>query len=70
MMGFREKYRRLNLDKSSQSQPLTNQVDHEAAKEAPENNVRAAKTPLGSIMSITHMDELVNRLKRSRESDL
>lgn len=68
MMGFQEKYKRLDIDKSSLSQSLTKAAKE--VKETPENNGRAGTNLLGPIMSITHIDELVNRLKRSRESNL
>ena len=69
MMGFQEKYKRLDIDKTSKSQPLTKDVKHEKAKGVKKaSNNNTGDSP--GKMSIPHIDELINRLKKSQESNL
>ena len=62
-MGFRENYRRLDIDKDNSS----NEV--KTAREV-NKNLKRLKSPIGSILSFTHVDELVHKLKRAKESNI
>ena len=64
MLAFRENYRRLNIDNAT---PITEKDKEPEPEDDPEKNF---KTPLGSFLSLSHVDDLVNRLKKSKESDI
>lgn len=63
-MGFHENYRRLNIDKeesSSEGDKTSGEVD---------KNLNTVNSHIGSIISFTHVDELVHKLKKARESNI
>lgn len=63
LMGFHENYRRLNIDQESSSK------EDETSGEV-DKNLNRLKSPIGSILSFTHVDELVHKLKKARESNI
>lgn len=63
LMGFRENYRRLNIDKESSSK------EDKTSGEVDKSRNRL-NSPIGSILSFTHVDELVHKLKKARESNI
>ena len=60
LLGFRENYRRLNIDKEDTSKGSNEQ----------ETDSKRLNSPIGSILSFTHVDELVHRLKKAKESSI
>ena len=63
LLGFHKNYRRLDIDKENSSKELKTQrkVD---------KNPKRLKSPIGSILSFTHVDELVHKLKKAKESNI
>ena len=51
----------LNKDSSSKEDKRSGEVD---------KNLNRLNSPIGSILSFTHVDELVHKLKRARESNI
>ena len=64
LMGFREKYRRLDIDKDDSSD------EKKAPPQEVNKNLKRLKSPIGSILSFTHVDELVHKLKKAKESNI
>lgn len=62
LLGFHENYRRLNIDKEDTSKEVKSQETDKMS--------RAERTPIGSLLSFTHIDELVHRLKKAKESNI
>ncbi|KAL9954760.1 hypothetical protein ACROYT_G042335 [Oculina patagonica] len=63
LMGFHENYRRLSIDNENSSNEV--KTPQEVNK-----NLKRLKSPIGSILSFTHVDELVHKLKRAKESNI
>ena len=63
-MGFRENYRRLDIDKDDSSD------EKNAPPKEVNKNLKRLKSPIGSILSFTHVDELVHKLKKAKESNI
>ena len=51
----------MDKESSSKEDKTSGEVD---------KNVNRLKSPIGSILSITHVDELVHKLKKARESNI
>ena len=62
LLGFHENYRRLNIDKEDSSK--------ETKAEEADKLSKRLKSPIGSILSFTHVDELVHKLKKAKESNI
>lgn len=62
LLGFHENYRRLNIDKEDTSKEVKSLETDKMS--------RAERTPIGSVLSFTHIDELVHRLKKAKESNI
>ena len=63
LLVFQENYRRLKIDKQQSSEEA--KLSEDDVKSAPR-----VKSPVGSILSFLHADDLVSRLKKSKESDI
>ncbi|KAJ7390831.1 Solute carrier 49 member 4 [Desmophyllum pertusum] len=63
LLGFHENYRRLDIDKENSSKELKTQGEVD-------KNPKRLKSPIGSILSFTHVDELVHKLKKAKESNI
>ena len=62
LMGFHENYRRLSIDKEDSSKEVKAQETDKISKKL--------KSPIGSLLSFTHVDELVHKLKKAKESNI
>lgn len=62
LLGFHENYRRLNIDKEDSSTEVKAQETDKISKKL--------KSPIGSLLSFTHVDELVHKLKKAKESNI
>ena len=62
LLGFHANYRRLSIDKEDSSKDV----------KAPETDKisKRLRSPIGSILSFTHVDELVHKLKKAKESNI
>ena len=65
LLGFHENYRRLDIDKENTSKETKK-------KKGADKKLKRPKSPFGSILSFTHhnVDELVHKLKHTRESNI
>lgn len=62
LLGFHENYRRLSIDKEDSSTEVKAQETDKISKKL--------KSPIGSLLSFTHVDELVHKLKKAKESNI
>ena len=71
LLAFRENYRRLNVDGGkpiAENGTSSPEKGEEQAEDDPRIPDKTLKTPLGSFLSLSKVDDVLSRLHKSRES--